>query len=152
VRGIAILMAWLAGTTSAAALDLSGEWQFERPARNGRHAGTIVIELNGQVRLSAQGPIQRYAQCGYLKQAGEQVEIVFTSVKSTYGYAADHFYCGMRAGALRCFNDDGQGKEPQLFTIERIGGIPAAPERRLEDACPVRQGPTSRARPAADFA
>jgi hypothetical protein len=82
----------------------------------------------------------------------EQVGIVFTSVKSTHGYVADHFYCGVRAGTLSCLNDDGHGKEPRLFTIKRIGGIPAAADRRLEDACPLRQGPTSRARPAADFA
>jgi hypothetical protein len=150
MRGMAILMAWVAGTASASAFDLSGEWQFERQARNGIHVGRIVIDRDGQARMTGQGPIQSYAQCGHIDVAGEQVDIVFTSVKSIYGYAPDHFHCGLSDEGLRCLNDDGMGKEPQLFTIKRIGGNPTA-DRPLEDVCPAKSKPISRARPVVDF-
>jgi len=150
MRGMAILMAWVACTASASALDLSGEWQFERQARNGVHEGRIVIDNDGQVRMGGRGPVQSYVQCGHLEVAGEQVDIVFTSVKSEYGYMPDHFHCGLHDGGLRCLNDDGMGKEPQLFMIKRTGGIPMA-DRTLEDVCPARSRPISRARPRGHF-
>jgi hypothetical protein len=150
MRGSAILMAWLASTVSASAFDLSGDWQFERPARNGLHVGRIVIDKDGQASMVGRGPVQGYAQCGRVEMAGKQVDIVFTSVKSLHGYAPDHFHCDLHDEGLRCFNDDGMGKEPELFMIKRMGGIPTA-DRTLEEACPAKGKPTSRARPVVDF-
>ena len=149
MRGLAILMACVA-SMSASAFDLSGEWQFERPARNGTHMGKIVIDRDGQVGMAGRGPVQSYSQCGRVEMAGKQVDIVFTSVKSPYAYVPDHFHCDLRDQGLRCFNDDGMGKEPELFLIKRIGGIPMA-DRTLEDACPAKSKPTSHARPVVDF-
>jgi len=134
------VLASMAGPLSAQ--DLAGEWQFARPARNGVHAGTIIVDQDGQVRLKARGPVQRYSQCGYIQNVGDRVEIVFTSVKSVVGYSLDHFYCTRPGeGILSCYNIDGIGKEDDLFRIERIGGMPAAPERQMDDVCPPRERP-----------
>ena len=65
------------------AQDLSGEWQFKRKAREGYHTGTLVIDKDGQVRQKGRSPRQNYVQCGHVVVAGDKVEIVFTSVKSS---------------------------------------------------------------------
>jgi len=124
------------------AQDLSGEWQFKRRAREGWHTGTLVIDKDGQVRQRGRNPTQHYSQCGHVVAAGGKVEIVFTSVKSKHGYSIDHFYCTVQSGsALSCFNIDGIGKEDDQFRIERVGGMPASPEGRMDDACPAREKP-----------
>jgi hypothetical protein len=145
-RRIVILAALLAVLASVAAplaaQDLAGEWQFKRQARNGAHAGTVVIDQNGQARLRAQGPIQSYAQCGHVKVAGDKVEIVFTSVKSVRPYSLDHFYCTRRGdGFLSCYNIDGVGKENDLFTMGRMDGVSASVAGRFDDVCPAREQP-----------
>jgi hypothetical protein len=139
---LAIALAVLAIATPASAQDLAGEWQFKRKAREGPHAGTMVIDKDGQVRMKGRNPFQDYSQCGHVVAAGGKVEIVFTSVKSSHGYSIDHFYCTVQGeGALRCFNIDGIGKENDLFRIERIGGAPVSPDRQLDDVCPAREKP-----------
>jgi hypothetical protein len=124
-----------------AAQDLAGDWQFKRLARNGYHTGTIVIDKNGQARMSGRSPLQNYSQSGHVTIAGDKVEIVFTSVKSTLGYSADRFYCTVRCeDVLRCFNVDGYGKEDDLFRVERMGRAPP-PAGQKDDDCPVRERP-----------
>jgi hypothetical protein len=124
------------------AQDFSGEWTFERRAREGWHTGVLVIDKDGQVRQRGRSPQQDYSQCGRVAAAEGKVEIVFTSVKSGHGYSIDHFYCTVQnESALSCFNIDGIGKEADLFRIERVGGIPASPERRMDDVCPAREKP-----------
>jgi hypothetical protein len=125
-----------------AAQDLAGEWQFKRRAREGPHAGTIVIDKDGQVRMKGRSPLQDYAQCGHVVAAGDRVEIVFISVKSKRSYSIDHFYCTVQSeSALSCFNIDGIGKEADLFRIERIGRAPASPDGQMDDVCPARERP-----------
>jgi hypothetical protein len=125
-----------------AAQDLAGEWQFKRRAREGLHAGTIIIDKAGQVKMKGRNPFQDYSQCGHVVAAGDKVEIVFTSVKSSHGYSIDHFYCTVQSeSALRCFNIDGIGKENDLFRIERIGRTPASPDGQMDDVCPARERP-----------
>ena len=143
---IGILAASLAALATvagpSAAQDLAGEWQFKRRAREGDHAGTIVIDKDGQVKMRGRSPLQDYSQCGHVVAAGDRVEIVFTSVKSIRRYSLDHFYCTVQAeSALRCFNIDGIGKEDDLFRIERIGRAPASPDRQMDDVCPARERP-----------
>lgn len=124
------------------AQNLTGEWQFKRKAREGYHAGTLVIDKDGQVRQRGRSPLQSYSQCGHVVAAGGKVEIVFTSVKSSHGYSIDHFYCTVQSeAALHCFNIDGIGKENDLFTIERIGRTPAPPDGQMDDVCPARERP-----------
>jgi hypothetical protein len=139
---LAVLLAVLAMTAPASAQDLAGEWQFKRRAREGPHAGTIVIDQDGQARMKGRSPLQDYGQCGHVVAAGGKVEIVFTSVKSSRGYSIDHFYCTVQSeSALSCFNIDGIGKENDLFRIERIGGAPVSPDRQMDDVCPARERP-----------
>ncbi|HEX9327207.1 MAG TPA: hypothetical protein VF915_11855 [Reyranella sp.] len=139
---LAVSLAVLAMTAPASAQDLAGEWQFKRRAREGPHAGTIVIDQDGQVRMKGRSPLQDYGQCGHVVAAGGKVEIVFTSVKSGRGYSIDHFYCTVQSeSALSCFNIDGIGKENDLFRIERIGGAPALPDRQMDDVCSARERP-----------
>ena len=139
---LAVSLAVLAIATSASAQDLAGEWQFKRRAREGPHAGTMVIDKDGQVRMKGRSPLQDYGQCGHVVAAGGKVEIVFTSVKSSHGYSIDHFYCTVQGeGALRCFNIDRIGKEADLFRIERIGRTPASPDGQMDDVCPARERP-----------
>ena len=140
---LAGVLAVLAGAADPlAAQDLAGEWHFRRPARNGTHAGMVVIDERGEARLRAQGPVQAYAQCGQAKVAGEKVEIVFTSVRSVLPYSLDHFYC-TRPGddVLSCYNEDGIGREDQLFDLRRVGDGTGAAARRLDDVCPARISP-----------
>jgi hypothetical protein len=125
-----------------AAQDLTGEWQFNRRAREGPHAGAIVIDKDGQVRMKGRSPQQDYAQCGHVVAVGGKVEIVFTSVKSKRAYSLDHFYCTVQSeSALRCFNIDGIGKEDDLFRIERTGRAPASPDGQMDGVCPARERP-----------
>jgi hypothetical protein len=143
---IGILAASLAALATvagpSAAQDLAGEWQFKRRAREGDHAGTIVIDEDGQVKMRGRSPLQDYSQCGHVVAAGDRVEIVFTSVKSSRSYSLDHFYCTVQAeSSLRCFNIDGIGKEDDLFRIERSGRAPASPDRQMDDVCPARERP-----------
>jgi hypothetical protein len=143
---IGILAASLAALATvagpSAAQDLAGEWQFKRRAREGDHAGTIVIDEDGQVKMRGRSPLQDYSQCGHVVAAGDRVEIVFTSVKSIRSYSLDHFYCTVQAeSSLRCFNIDGIGKEDDLFRIERSGRAPASPDRQMDDVCPARERP-----------
>jgi hypothetical protein len=140
---LAVALAVVAMTAPAAsAQDLAGEWQFKRRAREGAHAGTIVIDKDGQVRMKGRSPLQDYSQCGQVVAAGGKVEIVFTSVKSSRGYSIDHFYCTVQSqSALRCFNIDGIGKEDDLFRIERTGRAPASPDGQMDDVCPARERP-----------
>ena len=140
---LALSLAALAATApSVAAQDLAGQWQFKRQAREGDHAGTIVIDTDGQVKMKGRSPLQDYSQCGHVVSAGDRVEIVFTSVKSKRGYSLDHFYCTVQAeSALSCFNIDGIGKENDLFRIERIGHAPASPDGQMDDGCPARERP-----------
>jgi hypothetical protein len=140
---LAVLLAALVTMVEpSVAQDLTGEWQFKRRAREGPHAGTIVIDKDGQVRMKGRNPFQDYSQCGHVVAAGGKVEIVFTSVKSSHGYSIDHFYCTVQnESSLRCFNIDGIGKEDDLFKIERIGGMPASPDGRMDDVCPARERP-----------
>ena len=139
---LAIALAVLAIATPASAQDLAGEWQFKRKAREGPHAGTMVIDKDGQVRMKGRNPFQDYSQCGHVVAAGGKVEIVFTSVKSSRGYSIDRFYCTVQSeSALSCFNIDGIGKEADLFRIERIGRTPASPDGQMDDACPARDRP-----------
>jgi hypothetical protein len=124
------------------AQDLSGEWQFKRKAREGYHTGMLVIDKDGQVRQRGRSPLQDYSQCGHVVAAGDKVEIVFTSVKSTRGYSIDRFYCTVQSeSALRCFNIDGIGKEDDLFRLERTGRPQASPDGRMDDVCPDRDRP-----------
>ncbi len=137
-----VLAALVAMAAPSQAQDLSGEWQFKRRAREGWHAGTLVIDKDGQVRQRGRSPFQDYSQCGHVVAAGGKVEIVFTSVKSSGGYSIDRFYCVVQGeGALSCFNIDGIGKEDDLFRIERIGPVPASPDGRMDDVCPSRERP-----------
>ena len=139
---LAVALAVVAMTAPASAQDLAGEWQFKRRAREGAHAGTIVIDKDGQVRMKGRSPLQDYGQCGHVVAAGGKIEIVFTSVKSGRGYSIDHFYCTVQSeSALRCFNIDGIGKEDDLFRIERIGRTPASPDGQMDDVCPARERP-----------
>jgi hypothetical protein len=140
---LAVLLATLAAEAApSVAQDLSGEWQFKRRAREGFHTGTLVIDQDGQVRQRGRSPLQEYSQCGHVVAAGDKVEIVFTSVKSSHGYSIDRFYCTVQGeSALSCFNVDGIGKEADLFRIERIGRTPASPDGRMDDACPARERP-----------
>ena len=124
------------------AQDLTGEWQFKRKAREGSHAGTLVIDKDGRVTQKGRSPRQSYVQCGHVVAAGDKVEIVFTSVKSTAGYSLDHFYCTVPSeGSLSCFNIDGIGREEDLFRIVRIGRTPASPDGQMSDVCPARERP-----------
>ena len=140
LAGVLAVLAGAAGPL--AAQDLAGEWHFRRPARNGTHAGMVVIDERGEARLRAQGPVQAYAQCGQTKVAGEKVEIVFSSVRSVLPYSLDHFYC-TRPGddVLSCYNEDGIGREDQLFDLRRVGDGTGAAARRLDDVCPARISP-----------
>jgi hypothetical protein len=140
---LAVSLAALATVAGpSAAQDLTGEWQFKRRAREGNHAGMIVIDNDGQVKMRGRSPFQDYSQCGRVVAAGDRVEIVFTSVKSIGSYSLDHFYCTVHAeSSLRCFNIDGLGKEDDLFRIERIGRAPASPDRQMDDVCPARERP-----------
>jgi hypothetical protein len=141
-RIVAVSLAILAMTAPVAAQDVAGEWQFKRRAREGAHAGTIIIDMDGQVRMKGRSPLQDYAQCGHVVTTGDRVEIVFTSVKSKRSYSLDHFYCTVQAeSVLRCFNIDGIGKEDDLFRIERVGRAPASPDGQMDDVCPVRERP-----------
>ena len=136
------LAALVAAVEPSLAQDLSGEWQFKRRAREGFHTGTLVIDKDRQVRQKGRSPLQDYSQCGHVVAAGDKVEIVFTSVKSSRGYSIDHFYCTVQGeNALRCFNIDGIGKEDDLFRLERTGRTPASPDGRMDDACPPRERP-----------
>ena len=140
---LAIALAVLA-TTAAPSLaqDLTGEWQFKRKAREGYHTGTLVIDKDGQVRQRGRSPLQDYSQCGHVVAAGDKVEIVFTSVKSSRGYSIDRFYCTVQSeSALSCFNVDGIGKEDDLFRIERVAGTPGSPGGQMDDVCPTREKP-----------
>ncbi len=140
---IAISLAALVATAElSVAQDLSGEWMFKRRAREGVHTGTLIIDNDGQVRQKGRSPLQDYSQCGHVVAAGDKVEIVFTSVKSSGGYSIDHFYCAMQGeNVLSCFNIDGIGKEDDLFRIERIGRTPASPDGLMDDVCPARERP-----------
>jgi hypothetical protein len=144
-RICALALAFTALVTTAApsfAQDLTGEWQFKRKAREGYHTGTLVIDKDGQVTQKGRSPRQSYVQCGHVVVAGDKVEIVFTSVKSSRGYSIDRFYCTVQSeGALSCFNIDGIGKEADLFRIERIGRTPASPDGQMDDVCPARERP-----------
>jgi len=139
---LAVSLVALAMAVPAVAQDLAGEWQFKRRAREGPHAGTIVIDKDGQVRMKGRNPFQDYSQCGHVVAAGGKVEIVFTSVKSSHGYSIDHFYCTVQSeGSLRCFNIDGIGREDDLFKVERSGRAPASPDGQMDDVCPARERP-----------
>src|SRR5262245_32199564 len=139
---LAISLAVCAMATPSFAQDLSGEWQFKRQAREGRHMGILVIDRDGQVSQRGHSPMQDYSQCAHVVAAGDKIEIVFTSVKASRGYSLDHFYCTVQnEGALSCFNIDGLGKENDLFVIERIGRTPASPDGRMDGVCPARQRP-----------
>jgi hypothetical protein len=145
-RQVAILAMLLAALVAmvepSVAQDLSGEWTFKRRAREGWHTGVLVIDRDGQVRQKGRSPLQDYSQCGHVVAAGDKVEIVFTSVKSSHGYSIDRFYCTVQGeNALSCFNIDGIGKEHDLFRIERIGRTPASPDGRMDDVCPTRERP-----------
>ena len=121
------------------AQDLTGEWQFKRKAREGRHTGTLVIDKDGQVTQKGRSPRQSYVQCGHVVVAGDKVEIVFTSVKSTAGYSLDHFYCTVPAeGSLSWFRADVAIKAGRIV---RIGRTPASPDGQMDDVCPARQRP-----------
>ena len=136
------LAAFVSAVEPSAAQDLTGEWQFKRRAREGFHTGTLVIDKDGQVRQRGRSPLQDYSQCGHVVAAGDKVEIVFTSVKSSHGYSIDHFYCTVQSeSALRCFNIDGIGKEDDLFRLERTGRTPASPDGQRDDVCPTRDRP-----------
>jgi hypothetical protein len=141
----ALAIAFTALATTAApsfAQDLTGEWQFKRKAREGYHTGTLVIDKDGQVTQKGRSPRQSYVQCGHVVVAGDKVEILFASVKSTAGYSLDHFYCTVPSeGSLSCFNIDGIGREEDLFRIVRIGRTPASPDGQTDDVCPARQRP-----------
>ena len=143
ISALAISLAVLATMAApSVAQDLAGEWQFKRKAREGYHTGTLVIDKDGQVTQKGRSPRQNYVQCGHVVVAGDKVEIVFTSVKSTAGYSLDHFYCAVPSeGALSCFNVDGIGREEDLFRIVRIGRTPASPDGQMDDVCPARQRP-----------
>jgi len=143
ICALAISLAALAAmATPSVAQDLSGEWQFKRKAREGYHTGTLVIDKDGQVTQKGRSPRQAYVQCGHVVAAGDKVEIVFTSVKSTAGYSLDHFYCTVAAeGSLSCFNIDGIGKESDLFRIVRLGRTPALPDGQMDNVCPGRERP-----------
>ena len=143
VSALAISLAVLATLASpSVAQDLTGEWQFKRKAREGYHTGTLVIDKDGQVRQRGRSPLQDYSQCGHVVAAGDKVEIVFTTVKSSRGYSIDRFYCTVQGeSALSCFNIDGIGKEDDLFRIVRIGRTPASPDRQMDDVCPARERP-----------
>jgi hypothetical protein len=140
---LAISLAALAAlATPSLAQDLTGEWQFKRKAREGWHTGTLVIARDGQVRQRGRSPLQDYSQCGHVVAAGDKVEIVFTSVKSSHGYSIDRFYCTVQSeSALSCFNVDGIGKEDDLFRIVRLGRTPASPDHQMDDVCPPRERP-----------
>jgi hypothetical protein len=136
------LAALVAEVEPSVAQDLAGEWQFKRRAREGFHTGTLIVDKDGRVRQRGRSPLQDYSQCGHVVAAGDKVEIVFTSVKSSRGYSIDRFYCTVQGeSALSCFNIDGIGKEPDLFRIERIGLTPASPDGRMDDVCPARERP-----------
>ena len=123
-----------AGTAFAA--DLQGHWQFQRLGHNGTYFGHMVVDQRGQVRLKGTSPTQNYAECGYVRANGEKIEIIFTFAKGERGYSADHFYCTLSGGTLACRNQDIAGNgDPTVFNLMRIGGIPATPAERLEDAC-----------------
>ena len=140
---LATLLATLAAGF-ACAQDLSGSWRFERMSRSGAHVGTLVIDRSGEVRLRARSPLQVYSQCGEVRQEGKGTEVVFTSVRSTLGYSLDHFYCTRRGvDALECYNIDGNGREKDLFTVSRTGGVPDTPAERLEGVCPPPETPRS---------
>ena len=143
VSALAISLAVLATLAGpSVAQDLTGEWQFKRKAREGYHTGTLVIDKDGQVRQRGRSPLQDYSQCGHVVAAGDKVEIVFTTVKSSRGYSIDRFYCTVQGeSALSCFNIDGIGKEDDLFRIVRIGRTPASPDRQMDDVCPARERP-----------
>jgi hypothetical protein len=143
VSALAISLAVLATLAApSVAQDLTGEWQFKRKAREGYHTGTLVIDKDGQVRQRGRSPLQDYSQCGHVVAAGDKVEIVFTTVKSSRGYSIDRFYCTVQGeSALSCFNIDGIGKEDDLFRVVRIGRTPASPDRQMDDVCPARERP-----------
>ena len=143
VSALAISLAVLVTLAApSVAQDLTGEWQFKRKAREGYHTGTLVIDKDGQVRQRGRSPLQDYSQCGHVVAAGDKVEIVFTTVKSSRGYSIDRFYCTVQGeSALSCFNIDGIGKEDDLFRIVRIGRTPASPDRQMDDVCPARERP-----------
>ena len=147
-RRIALPAALLVGIVIAAApsvaQDLAGEWQFTRKARNGFHTGTVVIDKAGKAAMSGRSPLQTYSQSGYVKAAGEQVDIVFTAVKSSLGYSPDRFTCTVRCpDVLSCFNADGYGKEDDLFRLERVGRGTAPSDGRKDDGCPIPERPQS---------
>jgi len=138
----ALVAVLVAAVEPSVAQDLSGEWKFERRAREGFHTGTLVIDNEGEVRQKGRSPTQDYAQCGHVDAVGDKIEIVFTSVKSSAGYSIDRFYCTMPGeNTLSCFNIDGIGKEDDLFRIERIGRAPASPDGRMDGVCPAPERP-----------
>jgi hypothetical protein len=138
----------------AVAQSLQGEWQFHRQGHDGRYTGTVVIDRDNEARIKGRSTRQAYSQCGSVQVNGGIIEISFTSAKSELAYSPDHFYCTFSGpAALVCYNRDAAGhREPASFVLARIGGIPDTPAGRLEDACPLRERPNSRARRPEYFA
>ncbi|WP_428680530.1 hypothetical protein [Reyranella sp.] len=128
----------------AMAQSLQGVWQFERQAHNGRHAGIVVID-GDDARSTARGPVQEYAQCGFVRIDVERVEIVFTKVAASRPYSPDRFICTASGGSsLVCYNRDAAGhREPTSFALRRTGDLPDTASGRLEDICRPREKPNS---------
>ena len=139
---LATAVAW-AGPNSPT--DLQGRWQFSRMGHNGAYVGTLVIDQRGQARLKGKSPTQSYSECGFLQVSGDKVEIVFTSAQGELGYSPDHFYCMVTAGqSLTCSNVDAAGRgNATVFTMARVGDVPASAADRLDDVCQATPTPRS---------
>jgi hypothetical protein len=156
MRLVCLAALTLAGSASpSVAQGLQGEWRFDRQGHDSRYTGTIIIDRDLEARVKGRDERRAYtySQCGYVQVAGENVEFVFTSASGDRPYSPDHFFC-MASGqsALVCFNRDAYGHdEPGRFTVTRVGDVPVSPAGRLEDLCPSRARPLSRARPSGNF-
>ena len=157
MRAVSLVLTLAALAAPSAAQSLSGKWQFDRQGHDSRYTGTIIIDRDHEARVKGRDERRGYAysQCGHVEIAGDgdKLEIVFTSAKGDRPYSPDHFICTVSGrSALVCYNHDATGHEElTLFTVTRIGDVPDSPAGRLEDVCPGRTRPLSRARPSGNF-
>ncbi|MFI5002048.1 MAG: hypothetical protein ACHQK9_19375, partial [Reyranellales bacterium] len=123
LRGV-VLLAMLSMPALAQGVDLQGVWQYTRVNTKGEsYSGNINIDARGQasdVTKSRLGPV---AQTGFIKSAGNSVEIIFTkAVRNGPPYNPDHFYCTIQsAQAMSCSNTDVVGSSSSTFALLRVG-------------------------------
>jgi hypothetical protein len=122
--GALLVVVLLSMPVVAQGIDPQGVWQYTRVNTKGEsYSGNINIDARGQasdVTKSRLGPV---AQTGYIKSAGNSIEIIFTkAVRDGPDYNPDHFYCTIQsAQAMSCSNTDVAGSASYTFALLRVG-------------------------------